>query len=72
MNIEENKEQLNNLETIEKYQERKIKEIFEKNKSGIACPKCGKEMILGNYALGTNPLKRSASCECGHKEIVLA
>ena len=63
------------MKTIEQHnQERKLAHPTYPMASGIACPKCGKEMhYRGPEVLACYPPRKEVIClECGHNDYVLA
>lgn len=61
---------MKDLKSLEEYNKEKLKSAQINVNTGIACPKCGKEMVLTTpgMILLTHPAKESIHCECGHKD----
>ena len=63
------------LQTVEEHNRMHagIREMIEKQESGIACPKCGAELVWDAEMLMSMPPTRKARCpRCGHAEILTA
>lgn len=58
------------LKSLKDYNNEKLSQLVKSVGTGIACPECGKEMVLSEPGriLLTNPPKERIHCECGYKD----
>jgi hypothetical protein len=61
------------MKTLDEYNEEALAIFTELNTypqpNGIACPKCGKEMLdMDCMVLCSNPPKKNIGCECGYRD----
>ncbi len=65
------------LKTLDEYNEETWSNFIDMNTypqpNGIACPKCGKEMMdMDCMILCSYPAKRNVGCECGYRDYRIA
>jgi hypothetical protein len=65
------------MKTLDEYNQEAISNFLEMNTyprpNGIACPKCGKEMVdLDNTVLCSIPPQKNIGCECGFRDYRIA